>query len=160
MPFPNPKRMALFALQRFQHVCSRFWRPLTMGVRALVIDDRGRVFLVRHSYVAGWHLPGGGVEPGETVLKSLERELEEEGNITLTGAPELLGVYFNDYASERDHVVVYVARAFTQSAPRGADWEILETGFFPRDALPGGTARATRERIAEALDGAPAGERW
>ena len=84
---------------------------------------------------------------------ALERELAEEGNIELTGEPSLLGVYFNNYASERDHVLIYIVRDFRQTAPRERDWEIVETGFFPADALPEQSARATRARIAEALEG-------
>ena len=38
---------------------ARVTRPLTMGVRAMVLDGEGRVCLIRHSYVAGWHMPGG-----------------------------------------------------------------------------------------------------
>ena len=37
-------------------------RGMTLGVRAAAFDEGGRVFLVRHSYVPGWHMPGGGVE--------------------------------------------------------------------------------------------------
>jgi ADP-ribose pyrophosphatase YjhB (NUDIX family) len=146
-------------LLRGQHIANRLWRPLTMGVRAVVLDAQDRVFLVRHSYVPGWHLPGGGVEPGETVLLSLERELVEEGNIEVTGAPVLLGLYFNDAVSKWDHVAVYVVRSFRQTAPRGRDWEIVETGFFPLDALPEGVTRATRDRLAE-VAGAPPSARW
>ena len=50
------------ALRRVMHVYWRFARGLTLGVRALVVDGQGRIFLVKHSYVSGWHLPGGGVE--------------------------------------------------------------------------------------------------
>ena len=156
----SPFRMLLFALQRAQHVFNRLWRPLTIGVRAIVIDAENRVFLVRHSYLPGWHLPGGGVEPGETVRAALERELAEEGNIELTGEPSLLCVYFNNYASERDHVLIYIVRDFRQTAPRERDWEIVETGFFPADALPEQSARATRARIAEALEGGRTADIW
>ena len=50
------------ALRRIFHLYWRFNRGMTLGVRAVVLDRDNRVFLVKHSYVAGWHLPGGGVE--------------------------------------------------------------------------------------------------
>ena len=71
----------------FMHLDWRMSRGLTLGVRGLVIDGQGQVFLVKHTYIRGWHLPGGGVEPGETVLEALGRELKEEGNIELLDAP-------------------------------------------------------------------------
>ena len=63
------------------------------GVRGVVLDGDNKVFLVRHSYVAGWHLPGGGVEVGD-FLEALRRELVEEGRIELTGEPALHGLFF------------------------------------------------------------------
>src|SRR4029077_4833481 len=135
-------------------------RGLTIGVRAAIFDDDGRVFLVKHSYVPGWHLPGGGVETGETLLAALERELREEGNIELTDPPALHAVYFNRRASRRDHVALYVVRAFRQSAPPQPNREIVAHGFFAADALPLDTSRATRERLAEILTGRAAAEIW
>src|SRR6478735_12215815 len=81
-----------------------FSRTMTIGAQAVVIDPQGRVFLVKHSYVSGWHLPGGGVEPGETVHEALDRELMEEGGITPLEPPVLQGVFFNSRISRRDHV--------------------------------------------------------
>ena len=90
------------------HFYWRFSRGLTVGVRGMVLDGEGRVFLIKHSYVDGWHMPGGGVEAGETLLEALARELAEEGNIELTGAPALHGVFFHPVYSRRDHVALYV----------------------------------------------------
>jgi len=148
------------ALRRVLHLYWRFARGVTLGVRALVIDDQGRVFLVKHSYVSGWHLPGGGVEPGETIMQALARELQEEGNIDLTEPPQLHGVFFNDRVSRRDHVALFVVRGFRQPAAPLPNHEIIAHGFFAVDAMPNDTTAATRARIIEVLGGAPASERW
>src|SRR4030081_1338989 len=100
------------AMRRCMHFYWRLTRRLTLGVRGLVIDGDRRVFLVKHTYVRGWHLPGGGVEPGETVLEALARELKEEGNIELLEPPMLHGVFFNARVSRRDHVALFVVRHF------------------------------------------------
>jgi 8-oxo-dGTP pyrophosphatase MutT (NUDIX family) len=129
-------------------------------VRGLVLDPEGRVFLVKHSYVNGWHMPGGGVEAGETAQEALARELMEEGNIRIEQTPPLFGVYFNHRISRRDHVLVYVVRDFRQEQAPVPDREIVAHGFFALDALPNDTTAGTRARIAEILLGAPVSERW
>jgi 8-oxo-dGTP pyrophosphatase MutT (NUDIX family) len=147
-------------VNRLLHVFWRFSRGLTIGVRGAVLDGEGRVFLVKHSYTAGWYLPGGGVEAGETLLEALARELAEEGNIEMTGRPVLHGIYFHPIYSNRDHVALYVIREFRQTAPPQPNREIVAHGFFPLDALPSGTTAGSRARIAEVTGGKPAAERW
>ena len=135
-------------------------RGLTVGVRGAVFDADGRVLLVRHGYVEGWHLPGGGVEPGETLIDALSRELLEEGNVRVAGAPVLHGVYFNDAATRRDHVALFVVREFEYGGPLPASFEIQEAAFFPADRLPEGTTAATRRRLDEIVRGGAAATYW
>jgi len=160
MSMSRLRRKAEPLIRRVLHFYWRFARPMTLGVRGAVFDAQGRVFLIKHSYVDGWHFPGGGVESGETLLSSLARELFEEGNLTLTGAPQLFGMYFNRSASRRDHVALYVVRDFRQDAPPRPNHEIVAHGFFPADALPPDTTRGTRARLAEILDGQRPAEAW
>ncbi|MGB6997395.1 MAG: NUDIX domain-containing protein [Pseudolabrys sp.] len=148
------------AIRRGMHFYWRFSRAATLGVRAMLIDGTGRIFLVKHSYVDGWHLPGGGVETGETLLEALTRELAEEGNIRLGAVPQLYGVYFNKRASRRDHVALFIVRDFRQDGNPKPNYEIMAHGFFPNDALPEDATRATRARVAEVFGGAAVSELW
>lgn len=146
---------------RLFHLYFRLKRPMTFGVRGLVHDtDRNSVFLIRHTYVPGWQLPGGGVEVGETALEALERELFEEGNIEIAEPPVLRSIHFNRKASRRDHVAFYLIESYRQATPKLPDREIAEAGFFPLDRLPGGTTPATLRRLAEIFGGAPVSTDW
>ncbi|HSU98931.1 MAG TPA: NUDIX domain-containing protein [Roseiarcus sp.] len=145
---------------RLLHWSFLLTRPMSLGVRAIVISPDDEILLVRHGYVSGWHFPGGGVEVGETSVESLTRELHEEARVAIEQPPVLHGLFFNTQTSKRDHVAAYVVRSFRILGKREPDWEILEARFFPRAALPEGTTRATRARLAEIFDSAPLSERW
>jgi 8-oxo-dGTP pyrophosphatase MutT (NUDIX family) len=147
-------------LRRIFHFYWRLARGMTLGVRGVVLDDSNRVFLVKHSYVTGWYLPGGGVEVGESFLDALKRELVEEGRIEVSGEPALHGVFFNNHVSRRDHVAVYVVRNYRQDRMPEPNHEIVACGFFEPTALPEGTTPGTRLRIREVLDGQPSITTW
>jgi ADP-ribose pyrophosphatase YjhB (NUDIX family) len=152
MNLQNLRRTFEPALRRVFHVYWRFARGMTLGVRAVVLDGDNKIFLVKHTYVSGWYLPGGGVEVGESFRDALARELMEEGRIELLGEPSLHGVFFNSYASRRDHVAVYVVRHFQQDRLPEPNREIVACGFFEAGALPPDTTEGTRLRIAEVLE--------
>jgi len=146
-------------IRRFLHLYWRMKRGMTLGVRGAVLRGN-EVLLVRHGYTPGWHLPGGGVEPGETFEEALAKELLEEGNVRVKGAPELHGLFQNRNASSRDHVAVYVVRDFDYGGPLAPTFEIKEAKFFPLNALPGDTTQSTRKRLSEILEGLPPPAQW
>jgi 8-oxo-dGTP pyrophosphatase MutT (NUDIX family) len=162
MGSPEPRQTGWPLLRsKLFHLVFLFRRPMTLGVRILVHDaPNNAVFLVRHTYVPGFQFPGGGVETGETVHQALERELMEEANIRLTNEPTLVSVHFNGHVSKRDHVMLFVAREYSQDAAKSPDREIAEAGFFPIDALPADTTAGTRRRIAEIFSEAKISPHW
>lgn len=156
----KPRTLGQRLLTRLLHVYFRFARGVTFGVRAVVLNERGEVFLIRHTYVPGWHFPGGGVEVGETAEDALERELSEEAELVAIERPILHGLFFNRRISRRDHVAVYVLRRFRIVRVKQPDREIAEAGFFPLDRLPAGTTPATQRRLAEIMSGQPPATEW
>ncbi len=156
---PEMSALRYRIMTRVAHTIYFFIKGMTVGVRAACFDDQGRIFLVRHSYIPGWHMPGGGVERRETVAQALAKELREEGNLELTAPPELLQVFYNSRTSKRDHVVFYRCQV-RQTAPRLRDREIVESGFFDLASLPDGTTSATRRRLKELVGDAPFDEIW
>lgn len=152
--------MAMSAWQRVRTTGHLFLvgirRRMVLGARAALIDG-DRVLLLRHTYMPGWHFPGGGVEPGETAQTAARREAEEETGIRVEGPMTLLGLYLQvNEATNRDHVAVYVGRAHTVLRPFRPNGEIAEIGWFAFDALPphvnAGTAARIREISGNAKD--------
>lgn len=139
----------------------RIVRPRTFGVRALVRDAAGRVALVRHSYIDGWYLPGGGVEKRESPETAIRRELREEVALDAVEITGLVGIYHDVAQAKDDHVVVFAATVSDPARLRAADPnEIAEAGWFAPDALPAGATPATRRRIADALGGGGVHGAW
>jgi ADP-ribose pyrophosphatase YjhB (NUDIX family) len=71
------------------------------AVSVVVPDDQGRILLIRRTDNKYWSIPGGGMEPGESVREAAVREVKEETGIDceITG---LVGVYSNPH-----HVAAY-----------------------------------------------------
>ena len=137
-------------LSRILHLFFRIIRPMTIGVRCIIHDSAGSVMLVRHTYVSGWHLPGGGVNIGESCEDALIREVSEESNLELNGKPILFGVYLNSAVSVRDHVLLYSSNSwnYKQGLP-SKRLEIAESAMFNLTDLPTDIDPATRQRLDE-----------
>ncbi|MED5550826.1 MAG: NUDIX domain-containing protein [Pseudomonadota bacterium] len=137
----------------------RLSRGTTLGVRAIVTDNAARVALVRHTYVDGWYLPGGGVERGEPAEEAMRRELAEEAGVDATGNLQLVGIYNNHRSFPGDHVVLYTVGQWKPCATDHAG-EIAEVSWFALDALPAETTPATRRRLQEFSSGARPSHDW
>ena len=142
------RRLQPIALPLFR-LYARATRGMTLGVRGAVINAAGEVLLVEHTYVAGWHLPGGGVEIGETAEEAMARELLEEVGVKVTAPPRLLAIHASHRRFRGDHVLLYRVDAWEtcRATSRG---EIHQTGWFRPDALPPQTTDVTRRQVAEA----------
>lgn len=145
----------LFLLYR---IYTFFVRPVGTGVRVMLIQD-GQVLLVRHTYLEGWYMPGGGIKRGETTEEAARREACEEVGADL-GEVRLLGVYSNFEMNRSDHNVVFLCTDFR--ADRTHDSEIAEVRFFPLTSLPADLQPGHRRRIEEYAAGvtSPAFGRW
>lgn len=128
---------------------NRVFSGKVLAVRAMCLDESGRIFLVRHTYTRGWHLPGGGVANGLSAHEALEKELREEGNLTMVSAPHLRQLFFNKNASSREHIALYTV-IVKQSFDLKPTMEIVEGKFFDPHALPQDIDLPTARRIDEA----------
>ncbi len=135
--------------------------PYTLGVRVIVEDEHKRVLLVRHSYLKGWYLPGGGVDNGETLEEAACREVREEAGVAARNRPALLNIYLNEEAMGRDHVGLYHLSDWSAAENfLSPNTEIAEAAFFALDALPEGLSGATARRLTEFCSGAFSSGKW
>jgi len=121
-------------------------RIKTLGSRALVINGQ-QVLLVKHTYQDGWYTIGGGIEPNESPITAIKRELLEEAGIIALSDPTLFSVYHNTFNGRDDYVVFYICNHF-EMVPANSS-EIAEINWFSFDNLPKDISPATKRRIEE-----------
>jgi len=111
---------------------------LAVGCSATVLDEFGRMLLVRRADNGRWAVPGGYMEPGESVAEACAREVKEECGLEVD-VQELIAIY-----SSPNHLLVYedgnkwqlVILHFYVEVIGGvmtAGDETTEVGFFARE---------------------------
>lgn len=147
-------------LRKLFHLYFLIRRPMTLGVRVLVENEKGEVLLVKHTYVEGWYLPGGGVETNDTMAETAIKELREEVGFEVIGEPRLLGIYKNNSASKRDHVALYKVAQWREVETFKPNHEIADIGFFALDDLPDDITKGNLRRIREVYFDAAVSQYW
>jgi 8-oxo-dGTP diphosphatase len=121
----------------------------TLGVFASIFDEQRRILLVRQTYAGcRWTTPGGRVEPGESPLAALHREVREEISCAIE-VLSLTGVYSKPYKND---VVLSFLTSIISGLPCPKVDEISEVGFFSRSELPPDMAENTRVRLIDAFE--------
>lgn len=132
--------------------------PVAFGVNAIVDDAEGKVILVRHRYMDGLHLPGGGVNRGEPPDAAILRELKEELGLVGSDPPEFVSLYTRQFGLITNVVALYrVRHARIDFKPNLEIREIAHVDPHqpPQDVRPG-----TRRRLLELTGATPIGPYW
>jgi 8-oxo-dGTP pyrophosphatase MutT (NUDIX family) len=122
-----------------------------IGAAAAIFDDQGQILLVKHNYgPLNWELPGGGSEPGETIVETALRETLEETSLIVKPIRST-GVYFYD---ANDSIgFVFLCERNDNSLPIPQESEISECAYWPTDNLPHPISDFTLLRIHDAASG-------
>lgn len=115
-----------------------------LSAHAVITDDNDRVLLLKASYgQLSWGLPGGALEPGETIHEALIRECQEELACSVT-VQYLSGVYYHS---------AYNSQAFIFRCAIGPTDSIClseehtESAYFPLAEL----SKVQQRRVQECL---------
>jgi glycerol 3-phosphatase-2 len=127
------------------------------GVSAIILTPEG-LLLQRRSDNGLWGLPGGGVEPGESVSEAIVREVREETGLEVAPV-RLVGVYsapaIGQIVTYPDgNVIHYVSTSFECRIVGGAlacGHESLELGWFDPRKLPDEMVEMHRVRVTDSL---------
>ena len=120
--------------------------PVALGACALVVRD-GQILLVRHSYVSGWLLPGGGVGRGEPPAEAVLRELREEIGLVRASPPQFVGLYPRRAGWVTNVIALY--RVDDADFIFRPNLEIREIRFADPAVPPEGTPPSVRRRLLE-----------
>ncbi len=110
-------------------------RPITVGVGGFLVRE-GSLLVVRKTYGPSkglWTIPSGYVEPRESVVQAVEREVKEETNVVGRAGP-LLAVRNRVTNTANDTFLVF-SMAYESGAAEPDRHEVSEAAFVPLVAL-------------------------
>ena len=145
-------------------ICHRTLQKWTgassVGVRILVINSKNEILLVEHTYVDGWHFPGGGVNRNESMHAAAKRELWEESGVIATKTLSIFNIYHHDIHGVTDYPILFVTSDFQNDPNAVLSPEIKQAKWFSLNALPSTITQSTQNRINEYFYQAPVSELW
>jgi len=125
-----------------------------VGVGAILVDGRGRLFLARRGPQAKnerglWEFPGGSVEFGEKLAQALAREMREEYGVEVA-VGELLDVVDHILPEEGQHWVspTYICTIKSGQPVIREPGKCTEIGWFHPDEMPDDLTQITRVNLA------------
>ena len=129
-----------------------------LGCSAMLFDEkREKILLTRRTDNGQWCLPGGGVDPGESVAEACAREMLEETGLEVR-VGRLLGVYSNPHRlveyqdGNRCQIIALNFEVEQIGGALGLSSETTDYGFFSPAEIEGmDLMEHHRERIADAL---------
>jgi 8-oxo-dGTP diphosphatase len=132
-------------------------RPV-VGIAAAARTRDGRWLLVRRADVGEWALPGGTLEWGETLARTIERELAEEAGVARCEVKRLVGVFSRPDRDPRFHAVTVVVECEIDEPSRAPvnPLEIAEVALFPAHELPRPLAMGMSDMLDAAMRGGAA----
>jgi len=128
-----------------------------VGVGALIVNERGELFLARRGPLAKnerglWEFPGGSVEYGERLEDALKREIREEYGLEIE-VGELLDVVDHILPDEGQHWVspTYICKPVSCDPKILEPGKCTEIGWFPPDQAPGDLTIISRQNLENYL---------
>jgi ADP-ribose pyrophosphatase YjhB (NUDIX family) len=122
-----------------------------LTVDAIIEIDNGIILIKRKNPPAGWAIPGGFVDYGETLEEAAIREMKEETSLDIN-----LGRQFHTYSNPdrdpRHHTVSTIFIATATGNPEAAD-DAIDIGIFTKDNLPEDIAFDHRQILGDYFEG-------
>ena len=122
-----------------------------LTVDEIIEIDNGIILIKRKNPPAGWAIPGGFVDYGETLEEAAVREMKEETSLDIN-----LGRQFHTYSNPgrdpRHHTVSTIFIATATGTPKAAD-DAIDIGTFTKDNLPEDIAFDHRQILEDYFNG-------